>query len=126
MLQATILGVEEAVALLNQLNAGAKEAGADSITVATSIVYAFGMEFGRYRSGRLARRAGGSFALTGSFQEVAPGLVAALAQAVPQGAAAVRQALTKAATDIQGLAAVRSPRVSGTLAASFTVIPGWR
>jgi hypothetical protein len=126
MLTATITGVADAVALIAKLQDGVAGLSGQSIAVGTSIVYAWGQEFGVYQSGRLARKAGPSLALTGAFAEFSPDVVPALAQALPLGAAAVQQVLMKTAVDIQGGAAVHAPRLTGTLAASYTVIPGWR
>lgn len=126
MIEATLTGVDELQALIGRLREAVTGLDGQSIAVATEIVYAYGIETGRYRSGRLARAVGGSFALTNAFAAHVSEVGPALAIALPLGIDATRQALTKVATDVQAGAAVGSPRLSGTLAAGFTVVPGWR
>lgn len=126
MIETTLTGVDELQQLIGRLRESIDGLDGQSIAVATEIVYAYGIETGRYRSGRLARAVGGSFALTNAFAAHTADVGPALALALWLGKDAVRQSLVKIATDVQGGAATGSPRVSGTLAASFTVVPGWR
>ncbi len=93
MLTVRIMGAKEAEAWLARLQGGCKAADGPVARVGTHLKYAFGIEFGRHRGGKLARRAGGSFALTGSFLRVQPRIKPTLAEALPKGPGATLQAL---------------------------------
>jgi len=68
VIEATLTGVDELQQLIGRLRSSVTGLDGQSIAVATEIVYAYGIETGRYQSGRLARAAGGSFALTNALR----------------------------------------------------------
>lgn len=125
MITATALGFAQAEELISRLEDGIKGAGSDSVSIQTAVVYAWGMEFGYYRNGKLARKAGGAFMLTGALDAVKPSYLAALPLALFIGRGAVQQALLKAAADIQARAATNAPRLTGTLSNSFQIDPSF-
>lgn len=81
-------GHGEAVRYLKSLRDSTAAVGRTRIGVGSAKAYAFGIETGWRRSGRLARRAGGAFMLRGGVAEVrpriAPMIVAGLALGRPQ------------------------------------------
>lgn len=117
-----ILGIKEAQAYLRKLQGGARAVGTASVRVGSNLRYAWGNEFGRHKGGRLARRAGGSFALTGGFRSVQPRIRPAIVAALPQGPEAVMKALMRLAYDVVAATQPRTPVKSGTLRRSWHVV----
>lgn len=116
----SILGLEEAEALLERLGSGVEAAGRTKVRVGTDVVYAWGQHFGRYRSGRLARRDGGTFFLTDPFEQTIQSAIRpTLAAAMPQGATAVRNALLSLGMRLQSLAKPLAPVKTGNLRRSI-------
>lgn len=68
-MEVRILGADEVKARLQAMQEEIKDA---YVVVGTNVVYAPGIEYGRHPGGRLARRAGGAFALTDAFEEIKP------------------------------------------------------
>lgn len=68
-MEVKILGAEEVKQRLDDMKEAVKDA---YVVVGTDVVYAPGIEFGRHPGGRLARKLGGSFALTDAFEAVKP------------------------------------------------------
>lgn len=122
----TILGVEEADAYLTRLHAGCQTVGRTSVQVGTSVVYAHGIEFGRRRSGRLARAAGGALMLTGALEAVMPSIGPTLADALPNGDAAADKALLGLGYKVEAIAKARTPVRSGHLRRSIHTVQGPR
>lgn len=69
-MEVRILGAEEVQTRLTEMARAVKSAGGKSVIVGTDTEYAPGIEFGRHPGGRLARRLGGSFALTDAVKTV--------------------------------------------------------
>lgn len=128
-MSSTILGVVEALAWLRELQASVQAAGDTSVEIGvdeSQAPYGWGMEFGEYRNGRLARRAGGAFYLTGAFQAVAPMVADAIAEALPRGPEAVRQAILAKGQQVLGLAQEKVPVLTGNLRQSLYAAEGGR
>lgn len=126
MLSVTILGVEEADALLSRLNSGVEVAAHQVTRVGTAVVYAWGIEFGRRRSGRTARAAGGAFMLTNALARVRNDVPATLERALPNGDDATRKALLGLGYQVEALAKAATPTRTGNLRRSIHTVQGAR
>ena len=71
-MEVRIMGLEEAERRLADLGSSVEEVKNAYVVVGTNVEYAWGIEFGRKRNGQLARKLGGSFALTDAFEQVQP------------------------------------------------------
>ncbi len=70
-LDVQILGVEEAKRVFAEFAIGAAEIGGWNVAAGANVPWAYGIEFGHHRkSGGLARRAGGTHALSSATSEV--------------------------------------------------------
>lgn len=116
-----VQGVAEARRHLEGMAEAAKAAGGRSYLVGSGLAYAYGIETGRHRGGRLARRAGGAHMLQRALDSVAPSIPAAVARALPRGAGAVDQALRKIAFEVESRAKAQTPVRSSALRASIHV-----
>ncbi len=94
-----ILGADEVRARLEAMRRSIASAGDEDVIVGSNLVYAPGMEYGRHPGGRLARRAGGTFALTDALEAVKPAIVSVVAQAIERSTLSV--ALTKLGFDVE-------------------------
>lgn len=65
-----MMGVEQAERYLKRLQGGVQAIGGKRVLAGTDVEHAWGIEFGRKRNGGLARKAGGSFALSHAYREV--------------------------------------------------------
>jgi hypothetical protein len=71
-LSATLTGIKEALKYLADQESRARSFNRVRVLVGSNLVYAYGIEFGKHRNGRLARRAGGAFMLTNALKAVRP------------------------------------------------------
>jgi len=101
-MEAKLLGLEEAKQRLAELAAAAKTAQQMVAKVGSPLKYAYGIEFGRHRSGKLARRAGASNALTDAFKQAQPHIRSMLPNAVKKGPQATASALRWLASFVLG------------------------
>jgi hypothetical protein len=117
-------GLQEGVQALHQLRDGAGRFNGPLLRVGSDLVYAWGIETGRTKGGRLARRAGPAHYLRGGLEREAPRLKATLAAALDDGVRAVDQAVDKAGKGVveeaQRLVPVRSGRLRGSIRAIRT------
>ncbi len=97
-----LLNLEEAKARLAELAASARTAQQMVAKVGSPLKYAYGIEFGRHRSGKLARRAGPSNALTDAFKQAQPHIRSMLPAAVKKGPQATASALRWLASFVLG------------------------
>lgn len=114
-----------AQAAIERAEQGARAVGAIRLGVGSDLVYAYGIEEGRHRGGRLARRAGGAHMIRRGLQEGGPRIAAYLGDAVPYGAGAVNTALARGVR-IELIPAVRrlTPVRSGRLRRSMDARQG--
>jgi hypothetical protein len=68
--------------------------------VRSDVDYAQGIETGRRRSGRVARRAGGAYFMRDALAQVQPKIGPTLVDALPRGPAAVNHAMEGLAHDV--------------------------
>lgn len=122
-LRLRIVGLPAVKHALAELNAGAEASEGSGTSAPVRVVaaapYAYGIETGRHRSGRLARRAGGVFYLARALDAHKPRVKRTLADALPDGGAAVLRAwegLGQAIeTDARRMVVVRSGALRGSI-----------
>ena len=119
LMTAEVLGVDEAEAYLKSLNAGVKGADKTIVRVGTAVVYAWGIEFGRARSGRNARAAGGARMLTDAFAAVRNDIAPTIAEALPKGEDATVKAMMGLGYQVEALAKAATPVRTGNLRRSL-------
>jgi hypothetical protein len=120
-----VVGDKEAQAYLTRLAESGRAAEKALVQVGSPLAYAYGIETGRHRGGRLARRAGGVFYLQRAADSVQQSLKKVIAHALPDGADATLEALKKVGFDVERHAKALVPRVTGTLQRSIqTIYPG--
>jgi hypothetical protein len=112
-------GVQVVQDYLDSVKEGAGRAGREVVVVGSPLVYAFGIETGRHRGGRLARRAGGAFYLREAYQTVQPRIASTVADVIDQGGDATLRALLGLGYDMQREAQNRVPVRTGTLRRSI-------
>lgn len=107
---------------LEQIARGVSEASTTGIMVTSDLPYAFGINYGYRVSGRLARRAGGTFSLIGALFAVTPLIAPRLAQAIPDGPAAVRGAMLGLGRRLVNETRSREVVVTGRLRDSYYTV----
>lgn len=126
MATTTSVRIESRAALraLGDLAAGCRAAGGARTGVGSDLPYAFGIETGYRRSGRLARRAGGAWMLRDAKAAMLPQIEPVLAAALPHGAAATDGAFRRLGGLLVALVQAGTPVVSGRLRDSMRVLSG--
>lgn len=119
MIDVQIRGIAQTEAVLSLYQRGCEAAEANAVVVGTNLVYAYGQHEGKYRSGRLARRGGGTYFLTRAVAAVAPTIGPMLAAALSNGPAAVGQAMQAIGFRVQAAAVPLAPIKSGALRGSI-------
>lgn len=120
-----LIGVPEVHKALSNLEDGVAEMVKAPVGVGSALPYAYGIEYGRHRSGKLARRAGPAKYMQGAIQKEIPGITKRLAKAIEGGASDVRDEKQKIAEDMTKAAQDIVPVVTGALRSSLTPIyPG--
>jgi hypothetical protein len=120
VLTVVIRGVDEAMLRLGLVADGAMAASRTRVLVGTDLPYAYGIETGYRHSGRLARRAGGLYYLTGAADALRPSITPRLAGVLQDGPAAVAGELLAIGMDVAGQAQERETAVvSGSLRRSI-------
>lgn len=114
-----IQGANEVRQRLVALSAGCAAVGNARILIQSRVPYAFGIETGFFRNGRLARRAGGARMLERAYKEVLPGMTRSLFKALDTSPQDTIAALNDIVEQIIERASEYSPKVSGDLSESF-------
>lgn len=106
----TVTGIAEARRDMAALKDGAQAAAHAVVLVGFRRVYAYGIETGRkYRSGKLARRAGGAWMLRTGLRAVQGQIQPEIAQALPKGPQAVLSALLRLGHRVEAVAKPLTP-----------------
>src|SRR5689334_10853823 len=87
-----VQGMDKVMAELDTIRAGVSEIGLKKDRIVSELPYAYGQNYGRYRNGRLARRAGPTLFFEAGVKAIEGAAVDQLAPALPRGVAAVRSA----------------------------------
>lgn len=121
MITVKVTGVDTAQARLKILREGAARLGRTRILVGSSLKYAYGIETGRHRGGRLARKAGGAYMLKKGLAAIHGTLPRDIASAVETGGS-VYDAVFKNALRAQNVAMANTPVRTGSLRRSFHTV----
>jgi len=113
-----VVGLKEAQRYLHKLENTAESADGKSVVVGSSVAYSYGIETGRHRSGRRARRAGGVFYLSRALAQVEPKIPQRISQALKAGKPAI-DALLASGYDVEARAKALVVVVTGTLRRSI-------
>jgi hypothetical protein len=122
MASITITGMRKTLGRMQTIAAAGKAATGPFVDVRSTVPYAFGIETGRRRSGRLARAAGGAYMFRKGLAEVRPLIKATIGPALLQGSMQVGAA--KGRLQQAAVRAIRkhTPVVSGRLRGSVDVV----
>jgi hypothetical protein len=112
-----VVGLKEAQRSLQRLEDAGRSADA-TVTVGSALNYAYGIETGRHRSGRVARRRGGVFYLSRALLTVERELPQRVTKGLQAGEPMLTT-LTRAGHDIEAHAKQLVIRVTGTLQRSL-------
>jgi hypothetical protein len=121
MINIKIVGVEPAVSTLRLFKEGAERLGGLRILVGSNLKYAYGIEYGRHRGGRLARRAGGAYMLQKGFDSVVSTLKQDISQALATNGS-VYDAVFKNALRAETVTKENTPVKTGSLRRSFHTV----
>lgn len=113
-----VVGLKEAQTYLRRLQESAESADKAQVVVGSSLNYSYGIETGRHRSGRVARRAGGVFYLSRALSTVEKDLPKRLTKGLEAGEPTLTT-LTRAGHDVEARAKQLVIRVTGTLQRSI-------
>lgn len=114
-----VSGMDDVLQALNNLREGASEIGLKRDSLASDLVYAYGQNYGRYRNGQLARRAGPTLYMEAGVKAIEDSAYDQLAAAIVNGPTAARQAW--AVLMRRGVVAAQSqaPVLTGNLRSSI-------
>lgn len=113
-----VSGLARARALLDGVAQAAAHVNGPVIVLSSSAPYAYGIETGRHRGGRLARRAGGAWMFRDGIAAVRPKVPATLGRALLRGPGAVDAAKRQLNAEAVEAVRRRTPVRSGRLRAS--------
>lgn len=114
----------QALRALDQVADACEVVGDAYIGIGTDVRYAYGIEFGVDRAGRVRRRAGPALMLTSALEAIPDRLGPALARALPAGPRAMEGAMREQALVTLGLARERTPVRTGRLRDSIQAVFG--
>ena len=117
------LDSEAAEAALRDMEAGCRAVGALTLDAGSDLPYAFGIETGRHRGGRLARRAGGAHMIQQGVEQMGPTLESWVAEGIAYGPQGVNNAVRRIRYPMRAAIQALTPVVTGALRASITVVP---
>lgn len=121
MITIKVTGVDTAQARLRTMQQGAARLGRTRILVGSNLKYAYGIEKGRHRGGRLARAAGGAFMLQKGLDSIKESLPRDIAQAIDTGDS-VYDAVYRNALRAENVAKSFTPVKTGSLRRSFHTV----
>jgi hypothetical protein len=94
-----------------------------TLRVGWNLAYAWGIHFGRRRNGRLARKAGGTFALTRALETQLPRLRDIAIKTLRTHPQDLWAKVYGVAMDIRNEARASTPQVSGELRRNLQIVP---
>lgn len=116
-----LIGLDQALDNIVMVRSGAAELGRTRLSVGSDLPYAYGIETGRRRDGRIARKAGGLWFLSGAARDVGPGAADTIVRSLDRGVPGVDGALRIVAMRLTQRArqleapANRSGRLAGSI-----------
>jgi hypothetical protein len=118
-----LTGYREGVQALQQLRNGAGQFSGVMLRLGSPLIYAWGVETGYTRTGRVARKAGPARYLQGGLESIQREAPAEIVGALPKGAGAVNLAIGRLGRRAQQRAQQIVPVRSGALRASIRSVP---
>jgi hypothetical protein len=118
----SVAGLDQASRYLTLATAGVIAAATSQATIRSDLPYAYGIQFGWHRGGRLARRAGGTYSLLGAYLAIQPQVAPQLAAAIPNGPQAVQRQMEQFARRMLSEVRTREVRQSGQLRRSYYAV----
>ena len=115
------IDADEAVGALNKLKDAVRSV--KSTRLGSDLPYAYGIEYGRHRGGRLARRAGGAYYLHAGAEQIT-GEAPKLARALGKGPAATKAEYQEILERGLDVARRRTPVRTGRLSRSLRIYIG--
>lgn len=125
MASVEVRGIGVAVGDLGRYAAAGRAIGQTAYAVTNPVVYARPIVTGRFRDGRVARRAGGTWSVYNALAQVASRIGPALARALPLGPAAVMRAMHALALAVEAGAKQREAVDTGTLRRAWRTVAWW-
>ena len=122
MIDIKLDGLDKATARLNALKESFRSFGGKTVLVGSNLVYAYGIEFGKTRSGRMARRAGGAFMLRNALNAIRPEVDDVFRGALSGNVPDLGMALYKLGLRLQSLAQGQTPVKTGSLRRSMHTV----
>jgi hypothetical protein len=122
MITLRVNGVEVATRELNVLATACRVLNGPLVMVTSEQVYAYGINFGRSRGGRLARRAGGAHFMEAGATYLRSNARGIIATALERGEGSTEAALRDLGEGAVAAARSRTPRVTGALAGSLRAV----
>jgi hypothetical protein len=117
-----VQGIPQVLSALDQISAGASEIGLRRDSIVSDVAYAYGQNYGFYRNGRLARRAGPTLFFEAGAAAIEASAYDQLAAALPYGRGAVRSAwavlIRRGVTEAQRTAPVKTGTLRGSIHAA--------
>lgn len=117
-------GLDTTTRAIAQLRDGAGRFTGRMLAIGSALPYAYGIETGRHRDGRLARRAGGAHYLAAGLATARTSAGTEITAALPKGAGAVNLAMGRLGRRAQQRAQGVVPVRTGALRNSIRVVPG--
>jgi hypothetical protein len=115
----TVAGLETALATLGRYRDGADALSGKRTSIVSDAPYAYGQNYGRYRSGRLARRAGPTLFFEAGVAAIEDSADDQIGAALPRGRSAVLSAwsvlVRRGVTSAQRMAPVKTGRLRDSL-----------
>jgi hypothetical protein len=119
-----LIGLTEGVQALRVLRDACGRFHGPVLRVGSDLIYAWGIETGRTKGGRVARKRGPANYLSGAITTVAPKLRKHIVQALDDGGSdALDHAMDDAGKDLVTEARARVPVVTGRLKRSIRSVP---
>jgi hypothetical protein len=119
-----VLGIREVQTLLADIGASARAVSSLRVRALSREAYAYGIRTGTHRGGRLARRAGGTYAIDHARDQVVAKMPSVLAAALAQGPVAATAVIVDAAERIVQIVQATEAVRSGNLRSSYHVERG--
>lgn len=110
-----ISGDKDVLRMFERAADGIHEVAQMDLFAGSTLPYAYGIETGRHRGGRLARRAGGAYMLRDAVNDTVRQAPAMLAERIIDGPRPARAAMLAIGDTVVNRAKARTPVVSGAL-----------
>jgi hypothetical protein len=129
MASVEVRGVGVVLGDLGRYGTASRALGGTAYAVTSGLIYARPIVLGRFRDGRVARRAGGTFSIYRALEQIAPTIGPAIARALPAGPRAAVAALAGRALAVERETKAREAVDTGTLRRSWRTVArsasGW-